>query len=312
MSTSLKTARDYLRSFYGLTAEEFNDTLLNKWVSLGQTNVLSDLAKAGVGYDNMIKYANVAVSTPAISTVARNGSTGVVTITTATAHPYAVGDWVIVQAVTNTTLNGVFPLATVADTTHFTYSLTGSTIGSTGDTGWTSRGYVNVPSDLLNTDESSIQLDAKFLSTAGAGSIDTYYKPLTKRTVEKGVASDPYNTVSNTYETPTTTQPFYWIAGDGTGIKSFHYRPANLEFLRAWYRFIPADLTTDSTNLSLGDEYLDLLRKWVKRLIKEKQTKIDEMRNAETEYNEALKDTIEKYTLGKQTQKEESKATEIV
>lgn len=68
----------------------------------------------------------------AISNVAR--TTNVVTITTSTAHGFTAGDYVTIAAVTNTSLNGTFLIATAATNT-FTYAQTGSDITSAADTG---------------------------------------------------------------------------------------------------------------------------------------------------------------------------------
>jgi hypothetical protein len=67
----------------------------------------------------------------AISNVARTSN--VVTITTSTAHGFTAGDYVTVAAVTSTTINGTYLIASVGSTT-FTYALNGGDF-STTDTG---------------------------------------------------------------------------------------------------------------------------------------------------------------------------------
>jgi hypothetical protein len=67
----------------------------------------------------------------AISNVARTSN--VVTITTSTAHGFTAGDYVTVAAVTSTTINGTYLIASVGSTT-FTYALNGGDF-STADTG---------------------------------------------------------------------------------------------------------------------------------------------------------------------------------
>ncbi len=68
----------------------------------------------------------------AISNVARTSN--VVTITTSTNHGFTAGHYVTVNAVTNTSVNGTFVIATVGSNT-FTYAQTAIDISSVADTG---------------------------------------------------------------------------------------------------------------------------------------------------------------------------------
>jgi hypothetical protein len=70
--------------------------------------------------------------TPAISNVALTSN--VVTVTTAAAHGFAVGDSATIAAVTNTAINGTFTLTAVTSTT-LSYALTHANISSGSDTG---------------------------------------------------------------------------------------------------------------------------------------------------------------------------------
>jgi hypothetical protein len=70
--------------------------------------------------------------TPAISNVVLTSN--VVTVTTAAAHGFAVGDSVTVAAVTNTAINGTFTISAVTSTT-FSYALTHANIATGADTG---------------------------------------------------------------------------------------------------------------------------------------------------------------------------------
>jgi hypothetical protein len=65
-----------------------------------------------------------------ISTAVR--TTNVVTITTAAAHGVAVGQYVRIVGVADGTMDGTFPVATAADTTHITYADPGDDSASTG------------------------------------------------------------------------------------------------------------------------------------------------------------------------------------
>jgi hypothetical protein len=77
-----------------------------------------------------------------ISNVAR--ATNVTTITTSATHGLVVGDHVQVTAVTNTSVNGVFTVASAPTTTTFTYANTGATITSAVDTGTVAKGLLKL------------------------------------------------------------------------------------------------------------------------------------------------------------------------
>ena len=77
-----------------------------------------------------------------ITNVAR--ATNVTTITTSATHGLVVGDRVQVTAVTNTSVNGVFTVASAPTTTTFTYANTGATITSAVDTGTVAKGLLKL------------------------------------------------------------------------------------------------------------------------------------------------------------------------
>ena len=81
---------------------------------------------------NGLKLATGITPTVAISNTAV--ATNVATITTAVAHGLGVGQVVTVAAVTNTTVNGTFTIASVPSTTTFTYAVTTANVSS-ADTG---------------------------------------------------------------------------------------------------------------------------------------------------------------------------------
>ena len=70
-----------------------------------------------------------------ITTVGR--ATNVVTIVTSVAHGYVVNDNITVAAVTNTSVNGTFAIASVPTSTTFTYAQAGTDYPNTADTGTT-------------------------------------------------------------------------------------------------------------------------------------------------------------------------------
>jgi N4-gp56 family major capsid protein len=82
---------------------------------------------------NGLKLAAGLSTTTTITNVALTSN--VATITTAVAHGLGVGQVVTVAAVTATTLNGTFTIASVPTTTTFTYALTATNVTSAADTG---------------------------------------------------------------------------------------------------------------------------------------------------------------------------------
>lgn len=97
---------------------------------------------SGVGTEAspFVSFANKVNLT--ISNVAR--ATNVTTITTSATHGLVVGDRVQVTAVTNTSVNGVFTVASAPTTTTFTYANTGATITSGVDTGTVAKGLLKL------------------------------------------------------------------------------------------------------------------------------------------------------------------------
>jgi len=73
------------------------------------------------------------ISQRTITTVGR--ATNVVTIVTSVAHGYVVNDIVTIAAVTNTSVNGTFTIASVPTSTSFTYAQAGTDYANTADTG---------------------------------------------------------------------------------------------------------------------------------------------------------------------------------
>jgi hypothetical protein len=73
------------------------------------------------------------ISQRTITTVGR--ATNVVTIVTSVAHGYVVNDIVTIAAVTNTSVNGTFLVASVPTSTSFTYAQAGTDYANTADTG---------------------------------------------------------------------------------------------------------------------------------------------------------------------------------
>jgi hypothetical protein len=68
-----------------------------------------------------------------VSNVAQTGTTA--TITTSTAHGFAVGDTVVIDGLTNDALDGTWTIASVPTTTTFTFTKSSATINSTSDSG---------------------------------------------------------------------------------------------------------------------------------------------------------------------------------
>ena len=96
---------------------------------------------SGVGTDASPFVAFVDRVNLSITNVAR--ASDVVTITTSAPHNLTTGDRVQVAAVTNTTINGVYTIATSAATT-FTYTKAGTNITSGADTGTVAKGILKL------------------------------------------------------------------------------------------------------------------------------------------------------------------------
>src|SRR6202171_2929220 len=67
-----------------------------------------------------------------ISAISR--TSGTVSVTTSTPHGLVTGDQVTIASVTDTSFNGVFPVATLPDSLHFTYAQALSNTASSGGT----------------------------------------------------------------------------------------------------------------------------------------------------------------------------------
>jgi hypothetical protein len=95
--------------------------------SLGGLTTPITVAQGGTGF----------VAQRTITTVGR--ATNVVTIVTSAAHGYVVNDIVTIAAVTNTSVNGTFVIASVPSSTSFTYAQSGTDYANTADTGTTTN-----------------------------------------------------------------------------------------------------------------------------------------------------------------------------
>ena len=126
-SDQLETARTNLSGFID-TATALQGRGIFDWSGKGTT------ASPFVAFANRVNLT--------ITTVAR--ATNVVTITTSATHGLVAGDRVLVTAVTNTTVNGVFTVASAPTTTTFTYANTGATIASGADTGTAGKGILKL------------------------------------------------------------------------------------------------------------------------------------------------------------------------
>jgi hypothetical protein len=133
----------------------------------------------------------------AISNVARTSN--VVTITTSTAHGFTAGDYVTVAAVTSTTINGTYLIASVGSTT-FTYALNGGDF-STADTGTVlDITYCNLTNNVTGTlavakgGTGATTLNSNALLIGNKTSAFSVLKPSTNGNV---VTSTAGSTVSN-------------------------------------------------------------------------------------------------------------------
>jgi len=308
MSTTLKQQRDLIRAFYGLDAELFTDGLLNQWINDGQKHVQMDLIKNGIGRENFLKTTALTSDIQNITTVSR--SANVVTITTASTHGYVAGDYIIIGDLdVGTYANGEWVIASAPTTTTFTLAITGTNGTLSPTTGWCSKGYASVPSDLMNMTDAIRYVDVKFSTTAGVNNNEIYFKPASEKTIEKARLIDSIKTNANTFETPTSTQPFYWIEGNSSIGRVIHYRPANVFQARITYYALASTLSSDSDTILIGDEWRDLIRLYVKRWINEKKGDTNKVVEAIEEYKAELQRQLEEYRVNKENKEIEKQET---
>lgn len=145
-SSATKIGTAYVRGveyYEGTPGEDANYSIYVFNVAMLPGQRLSD-AKSLILYNGSLKAVadiilevdtnNTGVA-QSISNIARTSN--IVTVTTTTTHNYAVGQTVVVNAVTNTSINGTFTIASVPTSTTFTYIQTGTNIPSAADTGTT-------------------------------------------------------------------------------------------------------------------------------------------------------------------------------
>jgi hypothetical protein len=134
---AINAAEDYSAA----ASENLNNVVAARTTATGVTAVFAGgptkLFKLDV---SDLSLDNVSKASRTITTVAR--TTNITTITTSANHGYSVGDSVTVAAVTNTSVNGTFTIASVPTLTTFTYSNAGTNITSGADTGTVTFQYV--------------------------------------------------------------------------------------------------------------------------------------------------------------------------
>ena len=104
-----------------------------------------------------------------ISAISR--TTNVVTVTTSTSSGVQVGANVTIVGVTDTSFNGTFPVATQADSTHFTYLQAVADASSSGGTATPASAQVNYHGWLLGYDTSTLQQTSIFDVTPYGGAL---------------------------------------------------------------------------------------------------------------------------------------------
>ena len=115
----------------------FGDNLKNDSVAKFWVFFTNDDAGLNQGYDYGTVNAILVNINEKSTTTYRARATNVATITTAAAHGLAVGEGVDVSGVGGTGYNGDYIVASVPDSTHFTYANTGTDEAEIADTGGT-------------------------------------------------------------------------------------------------------------------------------------------------------------------------------
>jgi len=159
----------------------------------------NDDAGDNLGYDYGTANAIIVQSTDKFATTFRARTSNVATITTSTAHGLAIGDGVNVAAVGGTGYNGNFFVASVPDTTHFTYSNTAGDETETADTGGTITRLM--AGKVGGASSEQFGYDYTYNVQRGTGS-DGTNAPIT--TVSLGLSTAQFVSTTNTITTDPT------------------------------------------------------------------------------------------------------------
>lgn len=255
--------RDLLRSLSSeLDNKAVMDAEINEWIDWGQGRVANDILASGIGIKNLIKQAT---PTFTVQEITGYETASNITTFTVTAHGYEVGDIVIVQDMAHATndvtaLDGIYEII-AKDTNTFNVNAVHEDTGSsqTPLAGWVTNGYCDAESDIMDIAKPIVDIQVKFTSITGTAGNEVDYKKATEKLPAQFEDMNPYSSHNVSYSTATEGEPVYCIDGSPTGTKIIRVYPANVDFAILKYYMRPAAISSDSTTISIPDEFRDLL-----------------------------------------------------
>ena len=150
----------------------FGDNLKNDSVAKFWVFFTDDDAGTNQGYDYGTANAILVNRSGSVATTTRARADNVATIGTASAHGLAAGEGVDVSRVGGTGYNGDFIVASVADSTHFTYANTGSAESEIADTGGAIKENMVANVGGQSSIQYSFDYDSNLQRGAGSGGDD--------------------------------------------------------------------------------------------------------------------------------------------
>jgi hypothetical protein len=184
-SNGVNASTDYI----AYTADGDNDS---GWIDMGITSADFDSANYGItgphdGY--IFSVAPTGVTRKDITAFAVAG--GIATITTASAHGRSVGDVIVISGLQNSALNGKFTIASIVNSTKFTFVTTASSVGETAAAAEASMHKPNGNGNLvLATSDTGLKNNIVFAAgglTAGTTQMEIF--PNEKVKIEISTAS---------------------------------------------------------------------------------------------------------------------------
>jgi hypothetical protein len=169
---------DYFERLYALDLATGHPKIKPSGIEISTPSSLTPAFSALLGnqraallLDNGTVYIAFGSHHDAASILAISRTTNVVTVTTSTSSDVQVGANVTIAGVTDTSFNGTFPVATQADSIHFTYLQAAADASSSGGTATPASAQVNYHGWLLGYDASTLQQTSIFDVTSYRGAL---------------------------------------------------------------------------------------------------------------------------------------------
>lgn len=289
--------RDLLRSLSSeLDNKAVMDAEINEWINWGQGRVANDILSSGIGIKNLIKIATSTFTALAIAPA--DVTSFVATITTSGVHGIVADDIIIVQDLPSPfeALNGVWEVVAAPTTSTLTFTINNADIASASPaTGWVSLGYCSAETDMMDIAKPIVDLQAKFTTTAALGGDDIAYKKATEKLPAQFEDMNPYSAHNVSFSIATSTEPVFCIDGDSSGDKIIRVYPANVDVAIVKYYMRPAAISSDSTAISIPDEFRDLLLLEVKSKMDFKLQGFQASQISAVNYQKKLQELVQGY-----------------